>query len=145
MQIKYQIILYPLYILEFHIFPLIFRLYFASFFLIWHEPKALKHDCEFFIEYFALDLIMENGECRGIIALNLEDGSLHRFRSHQTVLATGGYGRAYFSATSAHTCTGDGNAMVVRAGLPVSVSLFFLWVFPSFFVDFGEFWWCFCL
>jgi len=82
--------------------------------------QALKHDCEFFIEYFALDLLMENGECRGVIALNLEDGSLHRFRSHQTILATGGYGRAYFSATSAHTCTGDGNAMVNRAGLPVS-------------------------
>jgi len=82
--------------------------------------QALKHDCEFFIEYFALDLLMEDGECRGVIALNLEDGSLHRFRSHQTILATGGYGRAYFSATSAHTCTGDGNAMVNRAGLPVS-------------------------
>jgi len=82
--------------------------------------QALKHDCEFFIEYFALDLIMEEGECRGVIALNLEDGSIHRFRSHQTILATGGYGRAYFSATSAHTCTGDGNAMAVRAGLPVS-------------------------
>lgn len=61
---------------------------------------------------------MENGECRGVIALNLADGTLHRFRSHQTILATGGYGRAYFSCTSAHTCTGDGNAMVVRAGLP---------------------------
>jgi succinate dehydrogenase (ubiquinone) flavoprotein subunit len=80
--------------------------------------QALKHNCIFFIEYFALDLIMENGECRGVIALNLEDGTIHRFRSHYTILATGGYGRAYFSATSAHTCTGDGNAMVTRAGLP---------------------------
>lgn len=61
------------------------------------------------------------GECRGVIALNLEDGTLHRFRSHYTVLATGGYGRAYFSATSAHTCTGDGNAMVTRANLPNQV------------------------
>jgi succinate dehydrogenase (ubiquinone) flavoprotein subunit len=81
--------------------------------------QSLKYDTTFFIEYFALDLIMENGECRGIIALNMEDGTLHRFRSHKTVLATGGYGRAYFSATSAHTCTGDGNAMVTRAGLPL--------------------------
>ena len=80
--------------------------------------QSLKHDTTFFIEYFALDLIMEDGECRGVIALNMEDGTLHRFRSHKTVLATGGYGRAYFSATSAHTCTGDGNAMVTRAGLP---------------------------
>jgi len=81
--------------------------------------QALKHDCIFFIEYFALDLIMEDGVCRGVIALNLEDGTIHRFRSHQTVLATGGYGRAYFSATSAHTCTGDGNGMAFRAGLPL--------------------------
>jgi len=81
--------------------------------------QAVRHNCKFFIEYFALDLIMENGECRGVVALCLEDGSIHRFRSHQTVLATGGYGRAYFSATSAHTCTGDGNAMVTRAGLPL--------------------------
>ncbi len=80
--------------------------------------QALKYDTKFFIEYFALDLIMENGECRGVIALCLDDGSIHRFRSHATVLATGGYGRAYFSATSAHTCTGDGNAMAVRAGIP---------------------------
>jgi succinate dehydrogenase flavoprotein subunit len=80
--------------------------------------QALKQDTTFFIEYFALDLIMENGECRGVIAMNLEDGSIHRFRSHYTILATGGYGRAYFSATSAHTCTGDGNAMAIRAGLP---------------------------
>jgi succinate dehydrogenase (ubiquinone) flavoprotein subunit len=80
---------------------------------------ALKHDVQFFVEYFALDLIMDKGECVGIMALCLEDGTLHRFRSHQTILATGGYGRAYFSATSAHTCTGDGNAMAVRAGLPL--------------------------
>lgn len=72
------------------------------------------------MEYFALDLLMdESGACRGVIALNLEDGTLHRFRAHNTVLATGGYGRAYFSCTSAHTCTGDGNAMVARAGLPL--------------------------
>lgn len=81
--------------------------------------QSLSHDTTYFIEYFALDLIMENGECRGIIALNMEDGTLHRFRAHKTVLATGGYGRAYFSCTSAHTCTGDGNAMVARAGLPL--------------------------
>jgi succinate dehydrogenase / fumarate reductase flavoprotein subunit len=80
---------------------------------------ALKHRAEFFVEYFALDLIMENGACRGVIALKLDDGTLHSFRAHKTVLATGGYGRAYFSATSAHTCTGDGNAMVLRAGLPL--------------------------
>lgn len=80
--------------------------------------QALRHDCTFFIEYFAVDLIMENGECRGVLAYCMEDGSLHRFKSHNTVLATGGYGRAYFSCTSAHTCTGDGNAMVTRAGLP---------------------------
>ena len=80
--------------------------------------QSLKYDTQFFIEYFALDLIMENGECRGVIAMNLEDGSIHRFRSHYTILATGGYGRAYFSCTSAHTCTGDGNAMVIRAGIP---------------------------
>ncbi|PSJ36897.1 succinate dehydrogenase flavoprotein subunit [Allosphingosinicella deserti] len=81
--------------------------------------QSLKYDADFFIEYFAIDLIMENGECRGVIALCMEDGSIHRFRSHAVVLATGGYGRAYFSATSAHTCTGDGNAMVLRAGLPL--------------------------
>lgn len=81
--------------------------------------QSLRHDTNYFIEYFALDLIMEDGECKGIIALNMEDGTLHRFRSHKTVLATGGYGRAYFSCTSAHTCTGDGNAMVARAGLPL--------------------------
>ncbi|MBU2091511.1 MAG: FAD-binding protein, partial [Alphaproteobacteria bacterium] len=82
--------------------------------------QCLKHKAEFFIEYFALDLIIdEEGECRGVTALCLEDGTIHRFRAHQVVLATGGYGRAYFSATSAHTCTGDGNAMVLRAGLPL--------------------------
>ncbi|TDL27619.1 succinate dehydrogenase [Rickenella mellea] len=79
--------------------------------------QSLKHNTNFFIEYFALDLIMQDGECVGVIALNMEDGTLHRFRAHKTVLATGGYGRAYFSCTSAHTCSGDGNAMVVRAGL----------------------------
>ena len=81
--------------------------------------QSLKYDTDFYIEYFALDLIMEEGVCRGVIALCMEDGSIHRFRAHQTVLATGGYGRCYFSATSAHTCTGDGNAMVLRAGLPL--------------------------
>ena len=81
--------------------------------------QSLKYDADFYVEYFALDLIMENGTCRGVIALCMEDGSIHRFRSHQVVLATGGYGRCYFSATSAHTCTGDGNAMVLRAGLPL--------------------------
>ncbi len=82
--------------------------------------QALKNDTEFFIEYFALDLIMdEEGACRGVTAWKLDDGTLHRFRAQKTVLATGGYGRAYFSCTSAHTCTGDGNAMVLRAGLPL--------------------------
>ncbi|KAG9045637.1 succinate dehydrogenase flavoprotein subunit [Tulasnella sp. UAMH 9824] len=81
--------------------------------------QSLRHNTQFFIEYFALDLIMEGGECVGVLALNMEDGTLHRFRSHKTVLATGGYGRTYFSCTSAHTCTGDGNAMVARAGLPL--------------------------
>lgn len=81
--------------------------------------QALKQDAEFYIEYFALDLIMEDGVCRGVTAVNLEDGRLHRFRSHQVILATGGYGRAYFSCTSAHTSTGDGNGMVLRAGLPL--------------------------
>ncbi|HEY0147770.1 MAG TPA: succinate dehydrogenase flavoprotein subunit [Allosphingosinicella sp.] len=81
--------------------------------------QSLKYDADFYIEYFALDLIMEGGECRGVIALCLEDGTIHRFRAHAVVLATGGYGRAYFTATSAHTCTGDGNAMVLRAGLPL--------------------------
>jgi succinate dehydrogenase / fumarate reductase flavoprotein subunit len=81
--------------------------------------QSLRHSAEFFIEYFALDLIMENGACRGVMALCMEDGTVHRFRAHRVILATGGYGRAFFSATSAHTCTGDGNAMVLRAGLPL--------------------------
>ncbi len=82
--------------------------------------QSLAHQATFFIEYFALDLIMdEEGICRGIMAWNLEDGSIHRFRAHMVVLATGGYGRVYFSCTSAHTCTGDGNAMILRAGLPL--------------------------
>jgi succinate dehydrogenase / fumarate reductase flavoprotein subunit len=81
--------------------------------------QSLKHEARFFIEYFAIDLIMENDECRGVVALNMSDGSLHRFRAHKVVLATGGYGRAYFSCTSAHTCTGDGGGMVLRAGLPM--------------------------
>ncbi|PZU08384.1 MAG: succinate dehydrogenase flavoprotein subunit [Sphingobium sp.] len=81
--------------------------------------QSLKYDADFYIEYFAIDLIMENGECRGVIAICMEDGSIHRFRSHAVVLATGGYGRAYFSATSAHSCTGDGGGMVLRAGLPL--------------------------
>ena len=81
--------------------------------------QALKQNTEFFIEYFALDLIMKNGECKGLIAWNLNDGTIHRFRSHMTIIATGGYGKVYYSATSAHTCTGDGNAMVLRAGLPL--------------------------
>jgi succinate dehydrogenase / fumarate reductase flavoprotein subunit len=82
--------------------------------------QSLKHQAEFFIEYFALDLVMdEEGVCRGVLAWNLDDGTLHRFRAHATVLATGGYGRTYFSCTSAHTCTGDGNGMVLRAKLPL--------------------------
>jgi len=82
--------------------------------------QSLRSNTEFFIEYFALDLIMdEEGRCRGVIALKMDDGTIHRFRANETILATGGYGRAYFSATSAHTCTGDGNAMVLRAGLPL--------------------------
>ncbi|MCK0068402.1 succinate dehydrogenase flavoprotein subunit [Kordiimonas laminariae] len=79
--------------------------------------QSLKYDSDFYIEYFAIDLIMEDGECRGVIAMNMEDGSIHAFRAKSVVLATGGYGRAYFSATSAHTCTGDGGGMVLRAGL----------------------------
>ncbi len=81
--------------------------------------QSLKHEAEFYIEYFAFDLIMDNGVCRGVMAWDLATGKIHRFRAHQVVLATGGYGRSYFSATSAHTCTGDGNAMVLRAGLPL--------------------------
>ncbi len=81
--------------------------------------QSLKYDADFFIEYFAIDLIMKDGKCVGVIALCLDDGSIHRFRSHSVVLATGGYGRCYFTATSAHTCTGDGGGMVLRAGLPL--------------------------
>jgi succinate dehydrogenase / fumarate reductase, flavoprotein subunit len=82
--------------------------------------QSLKHDARFFIEYFALDLIMdEEGACRGVLAWDLSEGTLHAFHAHMVVLATGGYGRAYFSCTSAHTCTGDGNGMVLRAGLPL--------------------------
>ena len=82
--------------------------------------QALRHNAQFFVEYFAVDLMMdEEGTCRGVMAWNLDDGTLHRFNAHITVMATGGYGRAYFSATSAHTCTGDGGGMVVRAGLPL--------------------------
>jgi succinate dehydrogenase / fumarate reductase, flavoprotein subunit len=81
--------------------------------------QALRHSAEFYVEYFAIDLIMDEGRCRGVVAINLDDGSIHRFRAQTTILATGGYGRAYFSCTSAHTCTGDGNAMVLRAGLPL--------------------------
>ncbi len=81
--------------------------------------QSLKHDAEFYIEYFAIDLIMEDGVCRGVVALDMATGKLHRYRAHQVILATGGYGRAYFSCTSAHTCTGDGGGMVARAGLPL--------------------------
>lgn len=82
--------------------------------------QALRNKTEFFIEYFAIDLIMsEDGRCMGVVCLKMDDGTIHRFKAAQTILATGGYGRAYFSATSAHTCTGDGNAMVLRAGLPL--------------------------
>ncbi len=81
--------------------------------------QSLKHQAEFYVEFFAIDLIFERGVCRGVVALELATGQLHRFRSHMTILATGGYGRAYFSCTSAHTCTGDGGGMVLRAGLPM--------------------------
>ena len=81
--------------------------------------QSLKYDADFFVEYFAIDLIMQDGACRGVVALCLDDGSIHRFRAQAVVLATGGYGKIYFTATSAHTCTGDGNAMVLRAGLPL--------------------------
>jgi succinate dehydrogenase / fumarate reductase flavoprotein subunit len=81
--------------------------------------QALRHDAQFFVEYFAVDLLMEEGTCRGVVALDLADGSVHRFRAQTTILATGGYGRAWFSCTSAHTCTGDGGGMVLRAGLPL--------------------------
>jgi len=81
--------------------------------------QSLRAHAEFFVEYFALDLMMEDGACRGVVAWNLDDGTIHRFQAHMTILATGGYGRAYFSCTGAHTQTGDGNAMVLRAGLPL--------------------------
>jgi succinate dehydrogenase / fumarate reductase flavoprotein subunit len=81
--------------------------------------QSVKHNAQFFIEYFALDLIMTDGVCTGVVAWNLDDGTIHRFAAKMVVLATGGYGRAYFSATSAHTCTGDGNGMAARAGLPL--------------------------
>ncbi|MFZ1988804.1 MAG: succinate dehydrogenase flavoprotein subunit [Alphaproteobacteria bacterium] len=81
--------------------------------------QSLRHAAQFFIEYIVLDLIMEDGRCRGVMAWCLDDGSIHRFAAHLTVLATGGCGRTYFSTTNAHTCTGDGNAMVLRAGLPL--------------------------
>ena len=81
--------------------------------------RAIARDCIFFVEYFALELMMENGECRGVVAYNFADGSIHRMFAHHTIIATGGYGRAYYSCTSAHTCTGDGNAMVSRVGLPL--------------------------
>lgn len=81
--------------------------------------QSVKHDCEFFVEYYALDLIMEDGACSGAIVWNLEDGTFHRFLARNTVIATGGYERSYFSCTSAHTSTGDGTAMVCRAGLPM--------------------------
>src|SRR6478735_7207285 len=81
--------------------------------------QSIKHNAEFFIEYFALDLIMQDGACRGVVALDLATGALHRYRAHTVILATGGYGRAYFSCTSAHTCTGDGGGMALRAGLPL--------------------------
>jgi succinate dehydrogenase / fumarate reductase flavoprotein subunit len=81
--------------------------------------QSIRHSATFFIEHFAVDLLMENGECRGVLTLDMNEGKLHRFRAHATILATGGYGRAYFSCTSAHSCTGDGNAMVLRAGLPL--------------------------
>ena len=81
--------------------------------------QSLRYSAEFFIEFFAIDLIMEDGACRGIVALDMDEGTIHRYRAHKVILATGGYGRAYFSCTSAHTCTGDGNAMVLRAGLPL--------------------------
>jgi len=82
--------------------------------------QSLKHKAEFFVEYFAIDLMMDpDGSCRGVVAIDMATGTIHRFKSHMTVMATGGYGRSYFSCTSAHTCTGDGNAMVARAGLPL--------------------------
>ena len=90
----------------------------------WQTVQVARHEdrpkAKFFIEYFALDLIMdEQNGCQGVVAWSLEDGCLHKFNAKKVVLATGGYGRVYFSATSAHTCTGDGNAMALRAGVPL--------------------------
>lgn len=83
--------------------------------------RSLAYNCTFFIEYFALDLIMDSqGACRGVTVMSIADGTIHRIRALNTILATGGYGRAYQTCTSAHTCTGDGGAMVTRAGLPLS-------------------------
>jgi succinate dehydrogenase/fumarate reductase flavoprotein subunit len=81
--------------------------------------RSLGYDCIFFVEYFALDLLMDGDTCRGVMAYNMADGTIHRMRANQTVIATGGYGRAYFSCTSAHTCTGDGGGMAARANLPL--------------------------
>jgi succinate dehydrogenase (ubiquinone) flavoprotein subunit len=82
--------------------------------------RALGYECVFFVEYFAMDLIMDDeGACRGIMAMNMADGTIHRMRAQETIIASGGYGRSYFSCTSAHTCTGDGNGMASRAGLPL--------------------------
>lgn len=82
--------------------------------------RSLAYNCTFFIEYFALDLIMDNGVCRGVTVMSIADGTIHRIRALNTIIATGGYGRAYQTCTSAHTCTGDGGGMVTRAGLPLS-------------------------
>ena len=83
--------------------------------------RSLAYNTSYFIEYHALDLIMNGDECVGVMALCLEDGSIHRFHCKQTIITTGGYGRCYFSATSAHTCTGDGTAMALRAGIPLRI------------------------
>lgn len=82
--------------------------------------RSLAYNCTFFIEYFALDLIMDQGVCRGVTVMSIADGTIHRIRALNTIIATGGYGRAYQTCTSAHTCTGDGGGMVTRAGLPLS-------------------------
>ena len=81
--------------------------------------QSLKNDVDFYIEYFVIDLLFEEGKCVGVLAWCLEDGKIHLFQSHMVILATGGYGRAYLSSTSAHTCTGDGNGMILRANLPL--------------------------
>ena len=93
--------------------------------------QCVKHEVNFFIEYFALDLIMDDGAVRGVMAWNLDDGTIHRFRAHRVILATGGYGRAYASCTGAHTQTGDGNAMVLRAGLPLLQDMEFVQFHPT--------------